>query len=170
MKEEIKSYYRDRQIKEEDEGALREVPDLVRVCGATALVTVGVTTLVINRRNSGVASTSNEVRSIDVSPRGVFAHQTTNTHVNDSFNETTIVNIDNRTGPPSYIVENLDTGATELSQRAMAYADGVNERDLSKHLNGKLDDVKGNHYERRGYCCPGSRRKTGDRRIDNACV
>jgi hypothetical protein len=54
----------------------------------------------------------------------------------------------NRQGAPSWVVRSLDTGEIFTSQRAAAIAMGLPESEVSKHLNGIMDDVRGYTFER----------------------
>lgn len=54
----------------------------------------------------------------------------------------------NRQGPPSWVVRCIETGEVFNSQRAAAFAKGINPSDLSQHLNGLHDNVKNLHFER----------------------
>lgn len=54
----------------------------------------------------------------------------------------------NRQGPPSWVIRCLETGAIFTSQRIAAMEMGLPENEISKHLNGLMDHVRGNHFER----------------------
>jgi hypothetical protein len=54
----------------------------------------------------------------------------------------------NRKGAPSWVVRCLETGAIFTSQRSAATEMGLPENELSRHLNGLRDHVRGNHFER----------------------
>ena len=138
MKEEIKSYYQDKQVKEKTKAHFEKHKTLY-CCVGTGVVVAGVTALVC--KSSITIKTKNLERNIMV--KSNIDKSTTITNV------TTVVNVD-RPGPLSWMVECLETGARELSQRAMALADGISEDHLSEHLNGKRDHVNGLHYRRVG--------------------
>lgn len=55
-----------------------------------------------------------------------------------------------RRGHPGYIVKCLETGELFASQRRASDLLNLNLSDLSKHLNGGLESVKGLHFERLG--------------------
>lgn len=61
-----------------------------------------------------------------------------------------VITIVNRKGPPSWIVYCVETGEEFDSQRLMALAHKIRERDLRAHLNGLLENVNGKHYVRKG--------------------
>ena len=61
-----------------------------------------------------------------------------------------VIHLAERSGPPSWEILCRETGEKLNSQRAMAHAHRISEVDLSQHLNGFLDDVKGRHYVRTG--------------------
>lgn len=54
----------------------------------------------------------------------------------------------NRQGPPSWVVRCKETGAIFTSQRSAAMEMGLHQDELSSHLNGRRDHVRGNHFER----------------------
>lgn len=54
----------------------------------------------------------------------------------------------NRQGPPSWVIRCLETGAIFASQNLCANEMGVAKSEVSKHLNGFLDNVQGYHFER----------------------
>lgn len=54
----------------------------------------------------------------------------------------------NRQGPPSWVVRNLETGSIFTSQKLAASEMGVPASELSKHLNGLMENVRGLHFER----------------------
>jgi hypothetical protein len=54
----------------------------------------------------------------------------------------------NRTGSPSWVVRCLETGEIFTSQLKAASEMNVPASDISKHLNGILDHVRGYHFER----------------------
>jgi hypothetical protein len=54
----------------------------------------------------------------------------------------------NRQGPPSWVVRCIETGVIFTSQHSAAMEMGLPEAELSKHLNGLMDHVRGNHFER----------------------
>jgi hypothetical protein len=53
-----------------------------------------------------------------------------------------------RQGPPSWVVRCKETGAIFTSQRSAATEMGLHETEVSKHLNGLMEHVRGNHFER----------------------
>ena len=57
-------------------------------------------------------------------------------------------------GPPSYLVECVETGAKYLSQVACADAEGISASTLSQHLNGARDHIHGKHYVRLAMITP----------------
>jgi len=54
----------------------------------------------------------------------------------------------NRQGSPSWVVQCTETGDVFRSQRAAALAMGINQVELSKHLNGKIPHANDMHFER----------------------
>lgn len=54
----------------------------------------------------------------------------------------------NRQGSPSWVVRCLETGAIFPSQRSAAFEMILPESEISKQLNGVMDNVRGFHFER----------------------
>lgn len=54
----------------------------------------------------------------------------------------------NRQGPPSWVVRCLETGGIFASQNSAAIEMELSSSELSKHLNGVLDNVQGFRFER----------------------
>jgi hypothetical protein len=54
----------------------------------------------------------------------------------------------NRQGAPSWVVRCLETGAIFTSQRSAAEEMELPAAEVSKHLNGLMDHVRGYHFER----------------------
>jgi hypothetical protein len=53
-----------------------------------------------------------------------------------------------RQGPPSWVIRCKETGEIFTSQLAAAKEMGLSSSEISKHLNGKMDHVRGNTFER----------------------
>lgn len=53
-----------------------------------------------------------------------------------------------RRGAPSLVVRCLETGEAFMSQRTAANVMGLSEAEISRHLNGALDHVRGYHFDR----------------------
>lgn len=60
------------------------------------------------------------------------------------------VNILSRRGHAGDVIRCLETGETFASQKRAAEVYGVNQGDISKHLKGKKDSVKGMTFEKVG--------------------
>ena len=54
----------------------------------------------------------------------------------------------NRQGPPSWVVRCIETGKIFTSQHLTALEMDLPENELSRHLNGALDHVRGFTFER----------------------
>jgi len=54
----------------------------------------------------------------------------------------------NRQGPPSWVVRCLETDKIFTSQSAAAKGMNLSTKEISKHLNGVMSDVRGFHFER----------------------
>jgi len=59
----------------------------------------------------------------------------------------TVVKAD-RQGPPSWIIECIETGEKAFSQNSMAHLKGISRSKLSQHLNGSREHVDGLHFKR----------------------
>ena len=53
-----------------------------------------------------------------------------------------------RQGPPSWVVRCVETDQVYTSQRSAAIAMDLSAAEISKHLNGLMDHVRGYHFER----------------------
>ena len=60
------------------------------------------------------------------------------------------INILSRRGHAGDVIRCLETGETFASQKRAAEVYGVNQGDISKHLKGKKDSVKGMTFEKVG--------------------
>lgn len=111
-------------------------------CGATAVVSVGFTCLIMRGR-------------YEVARGGTYGPETIDTSVtmrplaflSQQHNTVEVIARDGR-GHPGYIVHCLDTDQFFSSQRMAALYHGISETILSKHLNGKLPDAEGIQFER----------------------
>ncbi len=54
----------------------------------------------------------------------------------------------NRQGPPSWVIRCVETGDIFTSQISAAREMGLPASEISKQLNGVMDHVRGNHFER----------------------
>jgi hypothetical protein len=54
----------------------------------------------------------------------------------------------NRQGPPSWVIRCLENGDVYTSQSAAASTLNLSPQEISKHLNGLMDHVRGYHFER----------------------
>ena len=54
----------------------------------------------------------------------------------------------NRKGSPSWVVRCIETDVIFTSQKAAAKAMELSQAEVSKHLNGMMDNVRGYHFER----------------------
>lgn len=88
--------------------------------------------------NSGVYGSKTADTSITMRPISFLSKQN---------NTVNVVPRDGR-GHPGYIIRDIDSDDLFYSQRETALAKDISENLLSKHLNGKLDNVNGLHFER----------------------
>ena len=54
----------------------------------------------------------------------------------------------NRQGPPSWVIRCLENNAVYTSQNEAAFLMDLPASEISRHLNGILDHVRGYHFER----------------------
>lgn len=54
----------------------------------------------------------------------------------------------NRQGPPSWVIRCKETNDIFTSQRSAASEMNLSDSEISKHLNGLMDNVRGFHFER----------------------
>lgn len=115
----------------------------VYTCGAVALATAGITTLVMRDRYEALVTD------------GAYGLKTADTSVTmrslsflSSQNNIVSVITRNGRGHPGYLVHCLDSDEYFSSQREAALACDVSETLLSKHLNGKLPNVDGRIFNR----------------------
>lgn len=83
--------------------------------------------------------------------RGIINIQLVNTgHVEQSLYIDKSINILSRRGHAGNIVRCVETGEVFASQNRACDLLGINRAELSNHLNGLKDDVKGLHFEKEG--------------------
>jgi len=113
-------------------------------CGATAVLTAGITYLVVrsNAAQGGAGGGNAQGGLTNTASRSflIKSPQTIIKTIN-------VLERDGR-GHPGYPIRNLETKHIEFSQKAMADYFGISEGLLSGHLNGKFPDVDGLHFER----------------------
>lgn len=110
-------------------------------CGVTAVVTAGITCLIMKGRHAELLSGSDTAEnSVFVRPFNLFSNRC---NVN-------VVNVLEREGRghPGYIVRCLETGTEFFSQKKAASNENVSDAIMSLHLRGKIDDINGYHFER----------------------
>lgn len=118
-------------------------------CGAVAVVTAGITALILREHVAeGLGSTAPE----GLGSTGGFGRVQTRAFSfalfqKDSGNAVTTIHNGSR-GNPGFITRNLETGRVTATQTKMAEEFGIPRSLLSDHLNGKLPDVDGYHFER----------------------
>lgn len=118
-------------------------------CGATGAVVAGISFLVMRDRNSHCIS-----RGITVTAqRGTSVLEESNAIQNvivgndNTLNAVSFISA-NRQGPPSWVVRCKETGEIFTSQNAAANVMELPKSEISKHLNGVMDGVRGYHFER----------------------
>jgi hypothetical protein len=100
------------------------------------LVTMGFVGYVTKGRLGVTFNTPIDSDTIIVRPIALFSKQIV-----------TVVKAD-RQGPPSWIIECIETGERTLSQRAMSELKGISQSELSQHLNGFRESINDLHYKR----------------------
>lgn len=95
-------------------------------------------TFLATRRFSGVGvGVPNEANKIIIRPFAFFSKQTV----------VSVISAD-RSGPPSWVVRCKETGDVFSSQKSAALVMDLSQSELSKHLNGMMDHVRGYHFDR----------------------
>lgn len=108
--------------------------------GVAAGVTIAGITLVIMRGRCSGSSISSGISG--TADRGISV-------IGKKVNMNNVSYISqNRKGPPSWVVRCTDTGDVFTSQRLAAARFDIPENELSKHLNGIMDSVRGHRFER----------------------
>jgi hypothetical protein len=116
-------------------------------CGGTAVVTAGITCLIMKGRYEVARG---EAYGLETADTSVTVRSFFNFSSKDSGNISTVIHRGG-TGSPSYIIECDEIpNVAWLSQRAMSFDTGISETTLSKHLSGKLPDAEGLHCRRIG--------------------
>jgi hypothetical protein len=103
---------------------------------AFAVITYGIMRSTGLQRGPGVSKLQ---RGLTNTASLIFANQTVNI--------TTVFDRDGR-GHPGWPVQNLETKQIFPSQKSAADAIGAHESVMSGHIQGKLPDVHGLHFER----------------------
>ncbi len=135
MKEEIKSYYRDKQVKEKTKAHFEKYKT-VYYCIGTGIVVAGATVLYMNR-----ATPKSHDVNVHAGENAVVAGKNV---VMSNVNFIT----SNRQGPPSWVIRCIETDQIFTSQNAAANEMGLPASEISRHLNGVIDNVKDYTFER----------------------
>ena len=106
--------------------------------GVIAVVAAGITVLIMR----GVASQPIDRGIAVVAKRGIAVQGKKVVMNNVSY-----ISAD-RQGPPSWVIRCKETGEIFTSQRSAASLMNIPENELSRHLNGLRDHVRGNTFER----------------------
>jgi hypothetical protein len=132
--EKIKQHFRDHKV--------------AYSCGATAIVTAGITVVVMRGRYAGLGNAGPDGRtdsSVTVRPISFFSTKqstTTNTC------QQTISIYGNRLGRPGKPVYDTTTGKRYESETLAAKAVGVSKDSMTRHLNGKFPNLFGHIFIR----------------------
>ena len=113
---------------------------VIYVCGTTAVVTAGITYLVVRDRSIGDTIGVPAQNTIGVLGKRIKLKDST-------LNTVSYISAD-RQGPASWVVRCLETGEVFTSQKAAASEMGLAADHISRHLNGLRDHVNGYHFER----------------------
>lgn len=124
--------------------------------GATFVVTVAGITVIIMRSHSdssigrGISVTAKRgpavpgetsVNALEVNRGGLVLGNSY------ALNNVSFIS-SNRSGPPSWVIRCLETGKIFSSQNSCANEMELTSSELSKHLNGIMENVNGYHFER----------------------
>jgi len=110
----------------------------VYICIGVGLTSAGITYLIMR---------SAATQHISSSVTGTAGSSVTGTGKNVVISNVSFISSD-RKGPPSWVVRCKETGNIFTSQRTAALAMGIDESNLSKHLNGLQPTAENYHFER----------------------
>jgi hypothetical protein len=121
-------------------------------CIITGVVVAGITVLIMRsnasqRISRGIPVTAS--RGIPVTGESVVSNITSHNFFGKSKILSNVSYISsNRQGPPSWVIRCLETGGIFSSQRGASLEMDLPESEISRHLNGMIDHVRGYHFER----------------------
>lgn len=120
------------------------------VIGASVLsacITAALVRHILQSASRGIPVTAS--RGIPVTGQGsdIFRNATVKWFSSPTINIEQVVE-SHRRGAPSWVVRCLETGDAFMSQASAASHLDVPQSELSKHLNGKVEHVRGLHFER----------------------
>jgi hypothetical protein len=127
-------------IKEKYEKVKQHIIDhkVAYTCAATAIVTAGITFIIMR----SVASQHTDRGNAVVAKDGIAVLGKKVVMDNVSYISA------NRQGSPAWVVRCIETGDIFTSQLSAAREMGLSAPDLSQHLNGRKGHVQGYHFER----------------------
>lgn len=105
---------------------------------AVGVVSAGFTYLIMRGRHAGMQSVPDGPAKVTMRPFLLFSSKN---------NIVTVVEQEGR-GHPGYVVRCLETGLTYSTQGEAARAYNVSPSMISSHINRKIDNVNGLHFER----------------------
>jgi hypothetical protein len=118
-------------------------------CTVTTLVVAGITATIMRERYAGGLGSTALGGLGSTSELGKVQSRSLIFSLFNSGNSTAVTSIHTgKRGSPGYVTRNLETGHTTSTQTAMAKEFNIPRSLLSDHLNGKLPDVDGFHFER----------------------
>lgn len=102
---------------------------------------------ILQSASRGIPATAS--RGIPVTGQGsdIFRNATVKWFSSPTINIEQVVD-SHRRGAPSWVVRCLETGDAFMSQASAASHLDIPQSELSKHLNGKVEHVRGLHFER----------------------
>lgn len=118
-----------------------------------SLAVAGITGLIVRGKlldlsiSRGIPVTASRGIPVTGENSGSIFNNQTGLVNNNTMNVTQVVD-SLRRGAPSWVVRCQETGEAFMSQRAAASAMGLPEAEISRHLNGTLEHVRGYHFDR----------------------
>jgi hypothetical protein len=123
----------------------------VYISGVTVIVIAGITFVIMRRGGKAHINghTSDQVLDKDIQG-GISVLAPGGISVRGKNNVLNLVSyFDNsRKGPPSWVIRCLENDRVFTSQNNAAIEMGLPASEISKHLNGLMDNVRGYHFER----------------------
>lgn len=120
-------------------------------CGITAVAVAGITVIIMRRAySSGEKSRYWAHPSVKSPGTGHIDFSFSNSEfheIKNSFNVLNVIERDGR-GHLGYITRCIEDNLSWTSQKKAAAANGVSPTTMSEHLNNKLGDIYGKHFER----------------------
>lgn len=117
------------------------------VCGVVTVVSAGITALIMRERSAEIRGVSApEIRGVS-GESGKILTRSFNFLSKNSGNVVNTVHTGDR-GHPGFLTRHIESNTIFESQDSAARCFDISPSMLSGHLNGKFDNIDGNHFER----------------------